>query len=106
MQAERNQKYDGTQQYAKDKRRMQVYAEEFASRWQVNHWMRRHLFVCTRCCFGSNICHGVLHHGCLLGQQCRCNSGTVWICAPRRNCHADRRAATSAATQCTQVCCL
>lgn len=28
-------KYDGTKQYAKDKRRMVAYAEQFARRWQV-----------------------------------------------------------------------
>ncbi len=35
MQAERVKKYNGTAQYAKDKRRMTAYCEEFARRWQV-----------------------------------------------------------------------
>lgn len=35
MQAEHVKNYDGTQQYAKDKRRMAAYCEEFARRWQV-----------------------------------------------------------------------
>ena len=35
MQAERVKKYDGTSAYARDKRRMQVYGEEFAKRWHV-----------------------------------------------------------------------
>lgn len=35
MQAERVKKYNGTAQYAKDKRRMAAYCEEFARRWQV-----------------------------------------------------------------------
>jgi len=35
MQWERRAKYDGQSQYAKDKRRMQVYAESFAERWQA-----------------------------------------------------------------------
>lgn len=35
MQMARISKYDGTKQYARDKRRMVAYAEEFARRWQV-----------------------------------------------------------------------
>jgi hypothetical protein len=35
MQMEHVSKYDGTKQYAKDKRRMVAYAEEFTRRWEV-----------------------------------------------------------------------
>lgn len=55
MQMERAGKYDGTKQYAKDKRRMVAYAEEFARRWQVRHSSNRshHDGQCHRRCWSS-----------------------------------------------------